>query len=153
MVLDYLQSKVCASLCFSASPPRIGYLSLWMHQGLSPPWFIAPRGITATHNMTSRLAIKFPTPYEYWSYAPPPRRLSSSNSLPPGQEKTSNARGMPGGMFKLRFDWYISISVKFENVELNYKFNTFFVFMFKFTRGRTQTNRGERRKQLCEDKT
>ena len=39
MVLEYLQiqNKACASLCFSASPPRIGYLSLWMHQGLSPP--------------------------------------------------------------------------------------------------------------------
>ena len=36
--------------------------------------------------MTSRLAIKFPTPFEWWS-----------NSLPPGQEKASNARGMPGG--------------------------------------------------------
>ena len=31
------------------------------------------------------------------------------NSLPVGQENTSNARGMPGeGMFKLRFDWYIN---------------------------------------------
>ena len=27
----------------------------------------------------------------------PGGRLSSSNSLPPGQEKKSNARGMPGG--------------------------------------------------------
>ena len=39
-----------------------------------------------SRNMTSRLAIKFPTPYEWWS-----------NSLPPGQEKAPNARGMPGG--------------------------------------------------------
>ena len=39
-----------------------------------------------SRNMTSRLAIKFPTPYEWWS-----------NSRPPGQEKASNARGMPGG--------------------------------------------------------
>ena len=39
-----------------------------------------------SRNMTSRLAIKFLTPYEWWS-----------NSLPPGQDKTSNARGMPGG--------------------------------------------------------
>ena len=40
----------------------------------------------------------------------PDGRLSLSNSVPPraGQEKTSNACGMPGGMFKLRFDWYIS---------------------------------------------
>ena len=61
--LVHIQSKACASLCFSASPPRIGYLSLWMHQGLSPPWFITPRGISATRNMKSRLAIKFPTPW------------------------------------------------------------------------------------------
>ena len=62
-----------------------------------------PTGLTLigalSRNMSSRLAIKFPTPYEWWS-----------NSLPPGQEKASNARGMPGGggeMLKLRFDWYI----------------------------------------------
>ena len=66
LVLEYLQmqSKACASLCSSASPPQIGYLSLWMHQGLSPPWYITPRGIRATLNIKSRLAIKFPTPYE-----------------------------------------------------------------------------------------
>ena len=51
--------------------------------------------------MTSRLTIKFPTLYEKWP-----------NSLPPGQEKASNANGMPGGgggggMLKRRFDWYI----------------------------------------------
>ena len=55
-----------------------------------------PRGISATCNMKSRLAIKFPTPYEWWS-----------NALPPRQEKASNTRGMSGGMLKLRFDWYI----------------------------------------------
>ena len=44
------------------------------------------REISATRNMKSRLAIKFPTPYEWWS-----------NALPPGQEKASNARGMHGG--------------------------------------------------------
>ena len=62
MVLEYLQvqSKACASLCFSASLPWIGYLSLWMHQGLSPPWFITSHGISPTHNMKSRLVIKFP---------------------------------------------------------------------------------------------
>ena len=50
--------------------------------------------------MKSRLAIKFPTLYEW-----------RSNSLPPRQEKASNARGMPGGggMLKLQFDWYIRI--------------------------------------------
>ena len=65
-VLEYLQiqKKACANLCFSASPPRIGYLSLWMHEGLSSPWFMTPRGISATRNMKSRLAIKFPTPNE-----------------------------------------------------------------------------------------
>ena len=54
-----------------------------------------------SRDMTSRLAIKFPTPFEWWT-----------NSLPPGHEKTSNARGMPGGkggMLKLRFDWYIKL--------------------------------------------
>ena len=39
-----------------------------------------------SRNMTSRLEIKFPTPNEWWS-----------NSLPRGQEKASNARGMPVG--------------------------------------------------------
>ena len=39
------------------------------------------REISAIHNMKSRPAIKFPTPYEW-----------SSNALLPGQEKTSNAR-------------------------------------------------------------
>ena len=28
----------------------------------SPPWFINPRGISATRNMISRLVIEFPTP-------------------------------------------------------------------------------------------
>ena len=61
-----------------------------------------PRGISATRNMISRLAIKFPTPYEW-----------CLNALPPRQEKASNARGMPGGgMLKLRFDWYINLSSK-----------------------------------------
>ena len=46
--------------------------------------------------MISRLAIKFFTPYEWWS-----------NALPPRQENASNARG--GGVLKLRFDWYITI--------------------------------------------
>ena len=47
--------------------------------------------------MKSRLEFKFPTLYKW-----------RSNSFPPGQEKASNFRGKPvGGMFKLRFDWYI----------------------------------------------
>ena len=36
--------------------------------------------------MTSRIGIKFPTPYVW-----------RSNSPPPGRLKRSNARGMPGG--------------------------------------------------------
>ena len=60
--------------------------------------------------MKSRLAIKIPTHYERWSNAPPRGRLRWT-TLPPGQEKASNAWGMPGGggggMLKLRFDWYI----------------------------------------------
>ena len=72
--------------------------------------------------MTWRLAIKFPTPYECWS-----------NFLPPGQEKTSNARGMPGGrMLKLRFEWYIIIvSPFFENFPCSayIKLNEF-IFIF-----------------------
>ena len=46
--------------------------------------------------LKSRLELKFPTPYEW-----------RSNSFPPGQEKASNSRGMPGGMLKRRFHWYI----------------------------------------------
>ena len=57
----------------------------------SPPWFINLHGISATRNMKLRLAIKFPTPYEWWS-----------NALPPKQEKASNAWGMLGGC--LSFD-------------------------------------------------
>ena len=43
----------------------------------------------------------------------------SSNSLPPRQQKTSNARGMPGGggMFKLQFDWYKRANYKTERDE------------------------------------
>ena len=63
--------------------------------------FINPCGISATRIMTLRLMIKFPSPCGWWS-----------NSLPPGQEKASNARGMPGGILKLRFDWYITIPWK-----------------------------------------
>ena len=34
----------------------------------------------------------------------------SGNQIPslPERKRASNARGMPGGMFKLRFDWYIT---------------------------------------------
>ena len=40
---------------------------------------------------------------------PAPGKIKLIKFPPPGQEKKSNARGMPGGggMLKLRFDWYI----------------------------------------------
>ena len=44
---------------------------------------------------------------------PTPGKIKLIKFPPPGQEKTSNARGMPGEggggeeMLKLRFDWYI----------------------------------------------
>ena len=43
---------------------------------------------------------------------PAPGKIKLIRFPPPGQEKTSNARGMPGGMLKLRFDWYIIIYMK-----------------------------------------
>ena len=66
------------------------------------------RHVESAQLMESKIAIKSPTAYEQWSNAPSRGGLSSSNSLPPRQQKTSNARGMPGGMFKLQFDWYIT---------------------------------------------
>ena len=54
-----------------------------------------------TRNMKSRLAIKFPTPYEW-----------RSNALPPGQEKVSNARGRPERMLKFPFDLDVSKTKK-----------------------------------------
>ena len=89
-----IQNKACVGLWFSTNLPRISIFFFWIHQSLSPPWFINSRGISATCNMTSRLVIKFPNPYEWWS-----------NALPPGQEKASNARGSPeGGGGCWRFD-------------------------------------------------
>ena len=59
------QNKAFASPCFSPGPQRIGYLSLWLHQDLSPP----------------------------------------------------------GGMFKLRFDWYIRVrffgKIKIHSTDLS----------------------------------
>ena len=53
--------------------------------------------IGATRNMKSRLAI----------------------SLPPGEEKASNALGMPGGrMLKLRFDWCVTTTFNFHRYYL-----------------------------------
>ena len=112
MVLEYLQiqSNVYASLCFSASPPRIGYRSLWMHEGLSPPWFTTPRGISATCNMKSRsdqtphplwVVIKCSAPGKTKFIKFPPSRAGKYVKCP------GYARG-EGRMFKLRFDWYIT---------------------------------------------
>ena len=39
--------------------------------------------------------------------------ITSSNSLSPEPENTSYARG--GGLFKLRFDWYIIVRLKKES--------------------------------------
>ena len=39
-----------------------------------------------------------------------PRKTEMIKFPSPGQEKASNARGTPGGMLKLRFDWYISFT-------------------------------------------
>ena len=92
-------NKGFVRLWFSTNQPQFCYLFLWIHQSLSSsslPWDINPRGISMTRNMKSKLAIKFPTPNEWSSNALPPVRLSWSNSLPPGQEKASNAWGMPG---------------------------------------------------------
>ena len=90
-----IRNKACVGLWFSTTPPWIRNLFLWIHQSLSPPSPIRESG--ATCNMKPRLAIKFPIPYKW-----------RSNVLPPGQEKASNARSMPRGMLKLRFDWYIN---------------------------------------------
>ena len=109
MVLEYLQiqNKACASLCFSASPPRIGYLSLWMHEGLSSLRFIAPRGINATRNMRSRLAIKFPPPMSS-DQMPAPGKTKLIKFPPSWAGKDVKCPGCAGGgMFKLRFDGYI----------------------------------------------
>ena len=49
---------------------------------------------------------------------PAPGKIKLIKFPPPGQQKTSNARGMPGGggMLKLRFDWYIN-QLKFEKTD------------------------------------
>ena len=39
------------------------------------------------------------------------------NSLPPGKEKASNARGMPGGMLKLRISLLDSKGLKQINID------------------------------------
>ena len=53
---------------------------------VSPVSAMNTRGISATRNMKSKLAIKFPIPYVWWS-----------NALPPAHEKASSYRGIPEG--------------------------------------------------------
>ena len=117
--LMIIQNKACVGPWTSTNLPWICNRFLWIHQSLSPPslpWFINPHGISTARNMKSKLVIKFPTPYEWWSNALSPGGLSSSNSLPPEQEKESNAWGMPGrGMLKLQFDWY-SMYIRLEKI-------------------------------------
>ena len=106
MVLNtFKYRRTCVCLWFSTNPLWICNLLLWIHQSLSPPWFINPCWISRTLNMNFRLAIKFPTPVWVIKW-PVPRKIKLSNSLPPGQE---NAQGMPrkGEMLLLWFDWYI----------------------------------------------
>ena len=59
------EKSLCKPLLFSQSATN-RYLLLWMHEGLSSPWFITPCGISATRNMKSRLAIKFPPNSSLW---------------------------------------------------------------------------------------
>ena len=95
MVLEYLQiqNKACASFCFSASAPRIGYLSLWMHEGLSSPWFVTPRGISAIDTSDQ-------IPHPQWVVIKFPPSRAGKDIKCPGYAR--------GGMFKLRFDRYIN---------------------------------------------
>ena len=59
---------------------------------------------------------------------PAPRKIKLIKFPPPGQEKTSNARGMPGvcpggggRMLKLRFDWYITQVGMFDVISVQIK--------------------------------
>ena len=105
VVLEYfqIQSKACASLCFSTSPPRIGYLSLWMQQGLS-------HEIEASDHILHPLlvVIKCPSPGKTKFIKLPPSRAANDVKCP------GYARGR---MFKLRFDWYITLVLKSPNGE------------------------------------
>ena len=91
------EQSLCKPLLFSRSA-RIGYLPLWMHQGLSPPWFITSRGIIATLNMKSRLAIKFPTPIK----CPAPGKTKFIKFPPFRAGGDVKCPGYAGGMFKLQ---------------------------------------------------
>ena len=83
--------------------PLICNLFLWIHQSVSlpsPPWFNNPRRISETHGMKSALAIKLPTPHEWWSKYFPPSKVSNTWRINGGR-----------GVLKLLFDWYITREV------------------------------------------
>ena len=113
MVLEYLQiqNKACASLCFSASSPRIGYRSLCMHQGLS--CHDLPRHVESARLATwNRGAIEDRIPHPLWVVIKclGPRKTKFVKFPPsrPGRKRRQMPGVCPGGMFKLRFDWYIN---------------------------------------------
>ena len=93
-----IRNKACVGLWFSTNPPRISNIFLWIYQSLSPPPLhhdLSTKRISATRNLKSRLAIKFPTPCE-----------KCSNALPPGVEKASNARGdVESSIWLVRKGW------------------------------------------------
>ena len=104
-------STAYVDLGFSTNLPRICNLFLWIRQSLSPlspPRYIDPHGISVTCNMKSRLVINFPTPYEWWS-----------NALPPRQEEASNARSMPEGGGDVQ-----------ASIWLVQKFNIYYIYIF-----------------------
>ena len=69
--------------------------------------FITPRAISATHSMKSRLAIKFLTTMSSDQMPGPREDLVHQIPSLPGKRRRKMPGVCPGGMFKLRFDWYI----------------------------------------------
>ena len=111
MVLEYLQmqNKACANL--SAFQPVRHESGIFRFECMK-----ACLGHDLSLVESARLVKRN---RDWRSNSPPPRSSDQmpapgktkliKQSLPPGQEKMSNARGKPGeGMFKLRFDWYIN---------------------------------------------
>ena len=70
----------------------IGYLSLWIHQGLSQPSFIKPDGISATHNMKLRLDDQIPHPLSVVINCPAPRKTKFIKFPPSGTGKDITAQ-------------------------------------------------------------
>ena len=126
MVLEYLQiqNKACASLCFSGSPPRIGYLSLWIHEACL-------RHDLSPHVESARLVTWI---RDWQSNSPPP--MSSDQMLAPGKTKLIKfppfragkdikypgyaGGGGSGGVLKLQFDWYLKHDNNFTESILKY---------------------------------